>query len=312
MTLPARPNRRGASLGRGLSALFGEMNGEDAAVHLDDAPVRELPLEMLQPGAFQPRRRFDREALERLTDSVRDKGVLQPLLVRPLPGSALPGQEPSRYEIVAGERRYRAAEAARLASVPVVVLELNDRDALQVALIENIQRADLNAVEEAVGLKRLLDEFQHTQDELARLVGRSRSAVANSLRLLDAPPLLKAMVEEGMLTAGHARALQSSPEAEQLAEQAVKERLSVRETEALVRRHEAIRHEAEAAAGLAPARGKRRPGLPAELPPALHKLATRIGTAIQFKPSRKGDSGTVTIRYKSPEQLQKLLAQLDA
>lgn len=309
MTQQQRPGRRGgASLGRGLSALFGEM-GEEPAGSYDDLPVRELPVEMLQAGAFQPRRRFDSDALAKLTESVRDKGVLQPLLVRALPGEILPGQEPRRYEIVAGERRFRAAQAAGLASVPVVVLELDDRAALQVALIENLQRADLNPVEEAAGLKRLMEEFQHTQDELAQLVGRSRSAVANTLRLLDAPPVLRALVEEGLLSAGHARALQNSPAAVQLAEQVVKDRLSVRETEALVRRHEAVRQHAEAAAGLGE-RSVRRPGLPTALPPALERLAAHAGAAVQFKPSRKGDSGTVTIRYTSREQLEKLLEQV--
>jgi len=192
------PSRR--RLGRGLSALLGD--DEDDYQGLDRTKFpRELPIEQLQPGQFQPRSHFDDDELNALVESVRAKGILQPILVRRDPVQA------DVYEIIAGERRWRAAQRAQLHNVPVIVRELTDQEALEIALIENIQRADLSAIEEAEAYQRLIDEFTHTQDALAKVVGKSRSHVANTLRLLTLPQEVRTMVDTGQLTAGHARAL---------------------------------------------------------------------------------------------------------
>jgi len=192
-------------LGRGLSALFGDEppKGLQPANQRDG---RTVPVEYLQGGAYQPRRQFDSDALQALTASVREKGILEPLLVRGLEG------QPDRYEIVAGERRWRAAQAAGLHEVPVIIKDIDDREALEIALIENLQREDLSPIEEAEGYKRLMDQFARTQEDLAREIGKSRSHVANTIRLLSLPESVRENVQDGQLSAGHARALlQSDP-----------------------------------------------------------------------------------------------------
>ena len=217
--------RRG--LGRGLSALFGEAAADEVGRDAADAP-REVPIEHLAPNPLQPRRRFDDAELERLADSIRAVGILQPLLVRRHEARG------DRYEIIAGERRWRAAQRARLHRVPVVVRELGDAEILEAALIENIQREDLSPLEEAAAYRRLIDRFGHTQEALGEHVGKSRSHVANTLRLLGLPDPVKALLAEGALTAGHARALLVAADAVALAERVVAERLGVRDTERLV------------------------------------------------------------------------------
>jgi ParB family chromosome partitioning protein len=191
---------RGRQLGRGLSALFGE-EAEDYAETEAARQSNMMPISNLRPGRFQPRHDFDDDQMDTLVQSVRAHGILQPLLVRHDP------DDPNSYEIVAGERRWRAAQLARLHEVPVIVKELTDSGALEIALIENIQRQDLNPLEEAEGYKRLISEFEHTQDALSRAVGKSRSHIANTLRLLNLPGSVKKMLVGGELTAGHARAL---------------------------------------------------------------------------------------------------------
>jgi ParB family chromosome partitioning protein len=191
-------SKRRSSLGRGLNALFGEAIEETSAPEKPRNP-RTVPIEFVHPGKFQPRKRFDQEAIQALVESVRDRGILQPLLVRRHPDA------PSDYEIIAGERRWRAAQLAGLHEVPVVVRELTDREALEIALIENIQRQDLTPLEEAEGYRRLMEEFGYTQETLGQSVGKSRSHVANMLRLLALPEPIKALVTEGQLSAGHAR-----------------------------------------------------------------------------------------------------------
>ena len=214
--------RRG--LGRGLSALLGEEGGEGATAEAPRNP-RSVPVEMLHPGRYQPRRNFDAESQQALVESVRSQGILQPLLVRRHP------ELDGHFEIVAGERRWRAAQAAQLHEVPVLLRELADREALEIALVENVQRQDLNPLEEAEGYRRLIDEFSHTQEDLAHRVGKSRSHIANTLRLLTLPEDVRLLLQSGKITAGHARALLGIEDAGELAKEIVRRGMSVREAE---------------------------------------------------------------------------------
>ena len=188
------------NLGRGLSALLGDESAPVSAADNRQRDDRVVPVEYLSTSEFQPRRYFDPNALKALVDSIREKGVLEPILVRPN------GQRLARYEIIAGERRWRAAQTAGLHEVPVIVKKLDDREALEIALIENLQREDLTAIEEAEGYRRLIDQFGRTQEDLARDIGKSRSHVANTLRLLALPSEVQTKVQDGSLSAGHARA----------------------------------------------------------------------------------------------------------
>ncbi len=231
----------GKGLGRGLASLL--RDEPDAAPRPDavqptqaapsaelDALRREavtLPVEFLQPGRFQPRRRFDEAALDQLANSLSQKGMLQPIVVRPIKGRK------DAYEILAGERRWRAAQKAKLHNVPVVLRSFSDRDALEIALVENLQRQDLSALEEAEGYSRLKDEFGATQEELASALGKSRSHIANALRLLELPSSVRKLLDEGSLSAGHARAIAASPDVESLAAKIAAHGLSVREAERL-------------------------------------------------------------------------------
>lgn len=219
-------------LGRGLAALI----GDDAAYALGDtnapAPrgVREVPIEFLRANPFQPRHLFREEDLADLSNSIREKGILQPIVVRPVQGQA------DAFEIVAGERRWRAAQKAQLHQVPIIVKELTDAESLEIAIIENVQRADLNAIEEAAGYDRLMAQFEYTQEQVSKLIGKSRSHVANTLRLLSLPDGVRSLIEYGKLTAGHARPLIGIPNADTLAKEIVERGLSVREAEALARK----------------------------------------------------------------------------
>lgn len=224
--------RRPSGLGRGLSSLLGEVQQEasvapSAGGAAPRGGVQMIAVASIEPNLAQPRRVFDEEALAELAESIRARGVIQPIVVRP--------REAGRYQIVAGERRWRAAQKARLHEVPAIVREFDDAETLEVALIENIQRRDLNAIEEAQGYKRLIEEYGHTQEELGRLVHKARSHVANLLRLLDLPDGVQEMLASGRLSMGHARALIPADDPEALAAEVVKRGLSVRETEKLVR-----------------------------------------------------------------------------
>src|SRR4051812_29588858 len=187
-------DRRRRSLGRGLSALLGDDAEEFASAAERDRNPRSLPVDQIQPGRFQPRRHFDGDSLQGLVESIRDKGVLQPLLVRRLPGAG------AGYELIAGERRWRAAQLAQLHEVPVIIRDFEDGEALEIALIENIQRQDLTPIEEAEGYRRLMEEFGHTQEMLGQVIGKSRSHVANTLRLLALPDPVKTMLADGRLS----------------------------------------------------------------------------------------------------------------
>ncbi|MFO1047743.1 MAG: ParB/RepB/Spo0J family partition protein [Geminicoccaceae bacterium] len=279
--------RRG--LGMGLSALLG--GGEDALAGTGSEPPRRVPVEFLHASALQPRRRFDEEELELLAQSIREHGILQPLLVRPAAGNA-PG-----YEIVAGERRWRAAQRAGQHEVPVIVRELSDQETLELALIENLQRADLSPLDEAHAYRRLTEEFGHTQEALASAVGKSRSHVANTLRLLSLPLAVHQMLDDGRLSAGHARALVGQPGAEQLAQLVVAGALNVRETEALVRRA---------------ARPAGQPAAPRRADPhateIARQLSTKLGLEVQLQPKARG--GSLTIRYRDLAQLDALLRRI--
>mgnify|MGYP001013583269 FL=1 len=215
-------------LGRGLSALMADMDlGEEPSTTARDRAM--LPIEQITANPDQPRRSFDPDALQELAASLKQRGVLQPLIVRPHPA------DKGLYQIVAGERRWRAAQMAQLHEMPVIIREMSDTEVLEVAIIENIQRADLNAIEEAASFRQLMDRFGHTQERLAEALNKSRSHIANLLRLLSLPDSVQDMVKDGKLSAGHARALITAPNAAQLARKVAEKGLSVRDTEEMVR-----------------------------------------------------------------------------
>lgn len=288
--------KRRSSLGRGLNALFGETPEEFGTAEPSRQP-KAVPIEFVHPGKFQPRKRFDPEAIQALVESVRERGILQPLLVRRHPDA------PTDYEIIAGERRWRAAQLAGLHEVPVVIRELSDREALEIALIENIQRQDLSPLEEADGYRRLMDEFGHTQENLASAIGKSRSHIANMLRLLSLPEGLKDLLNDGQLTAGHARALLGVPDPDALARVVVAKGLNVRQTEQLAR-------EANAGAAAAQARAVGRSSA-AKDPDTLaleKEMTNRLGLTVRI--DQKGSGGTLTIQYGTLDQLDAVLQRL--
>jgi ParB family chromosome partitioning protein len=284
------PEERGkVRLGRGLSALLGDDSTDYAA--LDS--VREsktVPVEYLRPNRFQPRREFDEAEIEALAESIREQGILQPILVR------RDTERQNAYEIVAGERRWRAAQRAQLHEVPVLVKELSDEKALEVALVENIQRQDLNPLEEAEGYRRLMQEFRHTQEDLARVVGRSRSHVANTLRLLGLPDEVKEMLARHTLTAGHARALLNADDPVKLARSVATRGLNVRQTEKLVQRRRQ---------GKAPSSTPEKDADTASLERDLSNL---IGLKVAIH--HRGAGGELVIRYTTLEQLDDVLQRL--
>ena len=282
-------------LGRGLSALMADVHlaGPEQMATPRKAELH-LPVDKLEPNPQQPRMAFKREELESLADSIRQKGVIQPLIVRRKPGRDV-------YEIVAGERRWRAAQLAQLHEVPVVVRDFSDTEVLEVAIIENIQRSDLNAIEEALGFRQLMTRFGHTQEKLAEALSKSRSHIANLLRLLTLPADVQDLVRDGALSAGHARALIGSPKAVELATQIVAKGLSVRETEKLVKAQSAMKPDARPAAK-APEKDADTRVLEADLSANL-----RMQVKIDHAPG--GESGELSIRYESLEDLD-MLCQL--
>lgn len=288
---------RNLGLGRGLSALMGEEESAPVVGTPAADQVLHLDVESLEAGAFQPRRTFEEDALIELVSSIREKGVLQPLLVRKHP------QKENMYEIVAGERRYRAAKIAGLKEVPVIVKNFDDRTTLEVALIENLQRENLNPLEEAEGYKRLLEEFQYTQEELSKVVGKSRSFVANQMRLLDLPEALKKMVETRQLTAGHARALLNAKNPEALAHQVITKGLNVRQTEKLAMTEGEKQARKPAASKEMPVYKKDNDIMVLE-----NELSTMLKTQVSIKWTGKG--GEVVIAYDGLDKLDLILQRL--
>jgi ParB family chromosome partitioning protein len=279
--------RKPARLGMGLSALLGDSN---TTTPVTASAPRSLPVESLEPGPFQPRGPIDQSGLAELAASIREHGVLQPILVRPKPNA------PGTYQIIGGERRWRAAQLAQRHEVPVFVHELDDRAALAAALVENLQREDLNALEEAQGYKRLTEEFGLTQDALGQAVGKSRSHVANMLRLLALPPKVRDMVERGALSAGHARALLTASDPLKLAEMVVTRGLNVRQTEALAAAAERIRPHPAAISEDADTKALER------------DLVARLGLKVAIQHGKKG--GRITIAYRDLDQLDGLIRLL--
>ena len=283
-------NKKKTGLGRGLSALLEDIASPPAA----DAPgVTRLAISGIQPNPDQPRRHFDADAMAELVASVRAHGILQPILVRAHQGG---------HQIIAGERRWRAAQAAGLHDMPVIIRPLDDRQVAEIALIENIQRSDLNAIEEARGYSKLIADYGHTQAALAEIVGKSRSHVTNLLRLLDLPVPVQALLESGQISMGHARALAGCSDPEGLAQRIVKTGLSVRALEALI-------------AGSKPAK-PRAPATPAANDPnseALEEqLADALGMPVALQVAPGATSGSLTIRFADLDQLDMLCARLGA
>ncbi|WP_119390651.1 ParB/RepB/Spo0J family partition protein [Taklimakanibacter lacteus] len=282
-----QPQKR--RLGRGLAALIGDDTTEEAVVQ-DARSLRHVPIELLHANPNNPRKYFADSDLEDLTRSIRDKGLLQPLVVR---------QRGSEYEIVAGERRWRAAQRAGIHEVPVLIRDLTDGEALEIALIENIQRADLNALEEARAYQQLMDQFDYTQQQLADSVGKSRSHIANTIRLLSLPESVRRHIEDGALTAGHARALVATESPQQLAEKIIQLGMTVREAEGL------SRSEAEAKGRPPVAKAQK----DADTVALEHQLSEVLGLKVEIV--NKGRAGgSVTVRYKTLEQLDDVCNRL--
>jgi len=283
-------------LGRGLAALIGDV-GEESSVERPRAQ-RKLPVSALRPNARNPRRAFAAAELEELAASLRERGIIQPIVVRSLRGV------PDGYEIIAGERRWRAAQRAGLHEVPVVVVEATDAEALQLAIIENVQRADLNPLEEAEGYRSLMEEFHNSQEEIAKIVGKSRSYIANTLRLLKLPDAVKVYIQDGKLTAGHARMLVGEPNAEQLAEDIVARDLNVREVEAMARQR-------ASASGKKQTNNRRGRGAAAKDADTLafeKRISDATGLVVTIN-DRNG-AGTLVIRYQNLEQLDDLARRI--
>lgn len=284
MSEPTRPR----GLGRGLSALMADVAADSGTTR---SPDLFLPIESLQANPAQPRRHFAPEAMEELTASIREKGIIQPLIVRPHP------ERDNAYEIVAGERRWRAAQAAQLHQVPVLLRDYSDTEMLEVAIIENIQRADLSPIDEAAGYRQLMARFGHTQEQMATALGKSRSHIANLLRLLNLPDEVQDLVNQGTLSAGHARTLVGREDAPALARRMVEQGLTVREAERLTRRPET-------------ASRPRRQEKDADLLQIEGDLSAALGMRASIDPAREGEGGRLTLHYRDFEQLDSLLRLL--
>jgi ParB family chromosome partitioning protein len=272
-------------LGRGLASLIGDRPEQAWGAEEEQ---RSVPLAALKPGRFNPRRNFAEGQLEELAASIRERGLVQPLVVRPSLGDT--------YEIVAGERRWRAAQLANLHDVPVVIRALSDQEAIEIAIIENVQREDLNAIEEGEGYRLLMDGHGYTQEDLAKVIGKSRSHLANTLRLLKLPDGVQDLVRSGDLSAGHARALIGRADAEALAARIVKDGLSVREIEALTQEHPS-------------AKPKHKKSKDADTRAAESELHEALGLDVEIKKG-KGEKGELRIRYSSLDQLEDIRLRL--
>lgn len=281
-------------LGRGLSALLGDAPAaQDSGAKGNGG--RNVAIDLITPNPFQPRRTFDEQDLRELTDSIRANGVLQPIVVRTDPKNA------GRFQLIAGERRWRSAQRAGLHDIPVVIREMTDDDALEIAIVENVQRAGLNAIEEALGYQSLVERFNYTQEDLATNIGKSRSHIANMLRLLTLPSRIRQMVEEGQLTAGHARALITAKDPIHLAEEAARKGLSVREMEALAN-----------AARTEPPKGGRKGKLPKDVDTVRleRDIKSAIGCAVSIDVDSHKESGKLVIRFADMDKLDAVTQRL--
>ncbi|RYE09122.1 MAG: ParB/RepB/Spo0J family partition protein [Hyphomicrobiales bacterium] len=283
-----KPNR----LGRGLAALIGDMAPIEAprVAEASNGNQKRLPLDFIIANRANPRREFAPEQLEELTNSIREKGVMQPLLVRP-------SEDPNIFEIIAGERRWRAAQRAGLHDVPVIIREVDDKESLELAIIENVQRVDLNPLEEAQGYEQLIEQFSYTQQDLAQVIGKSRSHVANTMRLLKLPQNVRDMVSNGQLTAGHARTLITVDDPMALAKQIIEDGLSVREAEVLSQRGSVPKREP-----------KSEEPRDADTLALEKRLSDVLGMSVAIDHKEKG--GKVEIRYRSLEQLDLVIEKL--
>ncbi len=281
-------------LGRGLAALIGDDYSEEGVVE-DIKSMRHLPIELLRRNPDNPRKTFGESELEELARSIKEKGLLQPIMVRPLKG------ESSSYEIVAGERRWRAAQKAGVHDVPVLIRELSDNEALEFALIENVQRSDLNALEEALGYRQLMDQFSYTQEKMAESLGKSRSHIANTLRLLKLPEGVQEHVRQGNLTAGHARALVASDNPDELAQKIIDFDLNVRDAEKIARSEPSKSAPKPKPSASAPAKSANVTGLE-------NDLQAILGLNVEIEAN--GESGYIRVDYTSLEQLDDLCARL--
>lgn len=290
-----RSPKKSRGLGRGLSALMSDVAVEESSNTKPRRPDMMVPVEQVRPNPDQPRRTFAEDALQELAASVAEKGIIQPLIVRQAPGN------PDMFEIVAGERRWRAAQIAQLHEIPVLLREYNDTEVLEVAIIENIQRADLNPIDEAAGYRLLMDRFGHTQEQLAMALGKSRSHIANLMRLLGLPEEVQQYLVSGALSAGHARALIGNDRAGTIAREAIQRKLSVRDVEKLVKKGPAL---------------KRRPipGTPvpknADTIQIENELSATLGMKVTIDHKDGEDGGKMTIGYRSLDQLDDLLRAL--
>jgi ParB family chromosome partitioning protein len=281
-------------LGRGLAALIGDVGDETTALERTRSQ-RRVPIEFVRPNPRNPRRMFADVELDELAASIKERGIIQPILVRTVRGQA------DAYEIIAGERRWRAAQRAGLHDVPVVLLEVSDREALELAIIENVQRTDLNPLEEAMGYQALSDEFGYAQEEIAKIVGKSRVHVSNTVRLLKLSDTVKAHINAGRLTAGHARMLIGQPNAEALAEEIIRRGLNVRQVEARARED-------------GRKRAARLRGAPAPKDADTEALQKRLSDALGLAVTidhRANGAGVLRIRYRTLEQLDDLVRRLD-
>jgi len=282
-------------LGRGLAALIGDV-GDETSVADSGRKPRRAPVESLRPNPRNPRRLFTDTELGELSDSIRERGIIQPIVVRALQGDA--------FEIIAGERRWRAAQRAGLHDVPIAVIEANDAQALEFAIIENVQRADLNPIEEASGYLALMDDFNRTQDDVAKIVGKSRPHVANTIRLLKLSEPVKQLVRSGKISAGHARLLLGQPNAEQIAHEIIDKGLSVRQVEVEMRKEGAaqardVRHEAKGHTSGAKDADTR----------ALEKRVSDV-LGLEVSVDHRGEGGTLRIKYRNLDQLDAVLKKL--
>lgn len=291
----AEKYNKNRGLGRGLSALLADLPDEKASSSSLPSD-QKLPIHKIVPNPDQPRRQFDEELLDDLAASISEKGVIQPLIVRPA--------KDGNFEIVAGERRWRAAQRAKLHDVPVIVRELDDIEVLEIAIIENIQRADLNAIDEAVGYRQLMERFGHTQEKLSAALGKSRSHIANLMRLLSLPDSVQQMVTDGKLSAGHARALVGHDDALSLAQAVVKKGLSVRATEALVKKGLSTSGKARAKSGASSRRKD------ADTVALENELSAALGMRTEIDHDPKGENGRLIISYRSFDQLDDLMRAL--